>query len=87
MKFFEYIIRHYDKFYWLSLAYVIAVLVLQLKLELHDNFSLWAIIPLNLITWPVAIGGWRDKKLRRYEWRFIFALVALTTIAPILLGL
>ena len=73
-NFFSFVRRHYGAFHWICWAYIITLDVLQIVLEFADVITAVAIIPINLLTWPVFLETRKMKDIPFSAKRSIFGL-------------
>ena len=84
-NFFRFVRRHCGIFYWICWVYIIALLILQTELEFDETSAVVALIPINLLTWPVF---WETRKIRMIPLpvrRTVWALPVVSTLLPLLL--
>lgn len=82
-NFFCFVRRHYGAFYWISWAYIITLCVLQTVFDFADTITAVAIIPINLLTWPVFLETRKLKDLPFLVERSIWGLLVMSTLLPL----
>lgn len=87
-RFFSFVRKHCGAFYWVCWLYFIGVMILQLIFESYKHIELIAtvaIIPMNLISWPVFLEAIKLKGLPLPVQRTVWALPVASTLLPLLL--
>ncbi len=82
-NFFCFVRRHYGAFYWICWAYIITLGVLQIVFEFADVITAVAIIPMNLLTWPIFLETRKMKDIPFRAKRNIFGLLVMSTLFPL----
>lgn len=84
-NFIAFVRKHYGVFFWLCWLYLFALLTLQMVFELSEMIAGIAIIPMNLITWPVFLEARKFKGLSLLERRMVWMLPTVSTLLPLFL--
>lgn len=89
-RFFDFVEAHYGAFFWLAWAYMVAVGFCGEAAELPRPLLGALLLPVNLVSWPVALTCRRDiargktvPLYRRRLMRGAFALLAASVALPL----
>ena len=89
-RFFDFVEAHYGVFFWLAWAYLFAVGFCGEAAELPKPLLGALLLPVNLVSWPVALACRRDiahgKAVPTYRWKLkrgAFALQAASVVLPL----
>lgn len=89
-RIFDFIEAHYGVFFWLAWAYLIAVGFCGEAAGLPKPLLGALLLPVNLVSWPVALACRRDiargKAVPTYRWKLkrgAFALLLTSVILPL----
>lgn len=84
MAFFKFVQRHCTVFFFLCIVYIAVAIIISAELDLPDWGQALICLPLNVISWPVALEIRKDKHAYIMLWRMSIALVAVSTLLPVL---
>ena len=82
-NFFCFVRRHYGALFWISWAYIVTLGVLQAVFDFADTITAVAIIPINLLTWPVFLETRKLKDIPFLVERSIWGLLVMSTLLPL----
>ena len=81
--FFCFVRKHCGIFYWICWAYIIVLLVLQTEFEFNEIAAVAALIPINLLTWPVFLEARKLRMIPLPVRRTVWALPVISTVLPL----
>lgn len=83
--FFAFVRKHCGAFFWLCWLYYAALLLAQLVFALSERAAAAALLPMNLIAWPVFLEARRFRGLPLPVRRTVWFLPLASTLLPFLL--
>lgn len=84
-SFFDFVRKHCGAFFWLCWLYYVALLVLQIVFAFSETAAATALIPMNLVAWPVFWEARTFKGLPLPVRRTVWLLPLASTLLPLLL--